>query len=165
MNRLSLTRNISLAIAVVCVGIAYLPLGTLRAGLAVCAVLVFTSIAYGRPAPSAGSGLLAIYVVLSVIGVLLKAALLPTVTGCIAALVWWDLMDFKQSVYEGVPQKRMSLLEKYRLQSLGMVAGTSAVLTAAVLWLRVQLPFGIIATLVVLGAGGILYSVRRLRGA
>ncbi len=135
------------------------------AALSLAAMLLLWIIVRKGSAFWVASSLLSVYLIFAGIGVVMKGPLIPIVAGCIAAVVWWDLMDFGESLHDAKPQGMGASLEKLHLEALAIMVGTCLLVEAAGLWLRVQLPFGAIAILVLLACGCILYAVHRLRNA
>ena len=127
--------------------------------LALPAMLLFWVLGKGKSASWRGSALLCLYLALAVTALLLKRPLVPMVLGCIAALIWWDLQDLRVAQSGPVRARASSSLQKHRFRSLALTAGASVFLPGIGLWLRVQLPFGIIALLILLITGCLVYAV------
>lgn len=151
-----------LLLSLVCLAGAYMLGGYWLIWPAIIAMLAFGMTARGQSAFWPATSLLAVYVLLAVLGIIIRASMLLIVVGCIFALAAWDLADFDGSMLAEAPPKARASLQKNRLQSLVIMAGISLLLMGATYWLRLQLPFGIIVALVVLVTGSILYAVHRL---
>ncbi len=126
-------------------------------------MLLFWILAERRLAPWRSSTLLCIYLGLAVAAVLLKLPPLPVEFGCVAALIWWDLEDFRLAQARQIPAKATGLLQKYRLQSLALTGGVSLLLAGIGFWLRIQLPFGVIALLILLITACLVYAAGILK--
>ncbi len=163
MHTHSVIRTVSLAAAMACLALAYVIAGYWQGLLAIPVTLLAWMLAQKWSAFWAASSALTIYLSVSVIGILLRVPVLLLIPGCLAAIAWWDLAEFDESLVGEAPAKARALLEKQRLQSLGLMVGTSLVLEAVGLWLRLQLPFGVVMLLALLSIGGILYSAQWLR--
>ncbi len=159
-------QNLCVAASAICLALAYFPIVHIWAiALGMLAALLFW-VAIGKGSTYwTATSLLAVYFVAAVMAVLLKGSVLPVILGSLSALLWWDLMDFAHTMNDAEGLKAMALLQAYRLRSLAIVVGVSLLLEGAGLWLRFQLPFGVILLLVLLTVGCILYATRLLRPA
>lgn len=116
------------------------------------------------------SALLCVYLGLAVTAVLLNRPLVPLTIGCVAALAWWDLEHFESTQPNRIGTELSGSPQKYRLQSLALTAVIGLFLAGTRLWLRIQLPFGMIALLTILAtgclvsAGGIFHRAESERG-
>jgi hypothetical protein len=155
--------NACLLISIVCLALGYTLAGYWPILFAIAAMLLLWSARKKEATFWAASSLLAVYVLLAMMGIILKAQLPLMVTGCVSALVWWDLSDFRESLAGEDSARTAATLEKQRLQLLALTSAISLGLAAMGPWLRMQLPFGVIVLLVMVATGCILYSVHRLR--
>ena len=152
-----------LLVSIVCLALGYTLAGYWPILFAIAAMLLLWSARKKEATFWAASSLLAVYVLLAMMGVLLKAQLPVMVMGCVSALAWWDLSDFSQSLDGEALPGTTGTLEKRRLQLLALSSAISLGLATIGIWFRMRLPFGVIVLLVMLAAGCILYSVHRLR--
>lgn len=117
-----------------------------------------------RTSPWGAPVLLCVYLVLAVAAVLWGRPLIPLIFGTITALVAWDLADFEDARPGGnAPMDSDDSLERYRLQSLAITAAATLPFAAMALWLRVELPLGAIALLILLITGGLVSAVGALK--
>ena len=158
----SATQISALVISIACLTQAYMAVGYWWIVLAIPAMLVFWIATNKRSASRAGWALLAVYLILAMIGVLLKAQVPILLIGTIGALVAWDLSDLREDTAGQARIEAVVALETRRLQVLGVTAAISLVLTLVVPSIRLQVPFGIIVLLVLMVAACLRYAVQRL---
>ncbi len=111
------------------------------------------------------SGLLVIYIVLAVVGIIRHAPALLMAVGCASALAGWDLSDPRGQATAGELHGSDSALEKSRLRSLAAAVGASLLLMLLATAFRVRLPFGLIIFLALLLTASVLYAVHYLRAS
>lgn len=159
--RLSAVLSIGcLLVSLGCLIAAYAAIGRVTIGVGM-SVLVLLWIATQKTSHSvAASGLLAVYFLLGVAGVLLQAPVLVIVLGCVAALAAWDLNDLRTTAETDPPDENG--LEKHRLKALALATGVGLASASLATVIRLRLPFGVVALLVLLVLGCILYGVRSL---
>ncbi len=155
--------NLCLMASLACLALVYGPSSYWPALIAVPAmfplwILTKRALASWRP-----SAVLCVYLLLAAAGIMLRRPQLPLILGSTATLIWWDLKDFEEGHRAGILAKADRSLQKYRLQSLGFTAGASLLLVGIGFWLRIQLPFGVIALLILLIAGCLVYAAGILR--
>jgi hypothetical protein len=163
MNAHSIVRNACLLASGLCLVAAYMLAGYGVIWLAVPAMILFWAFARSRALFWPASSLLAIYLILAMTGVVLKAPVLLLITGCVFALACWDLNDLDESMVGDAPPRARALLENRRFQALAFTVGISLCLATASLWFHLQLPFGVIVLLVLFVTGFMLYGVHSLR--
>ncbi len=131
--------------------------------IALPAMLLLWMVAKKTLAAWRPSAVLCVYLVLAVMGVILRHPLLPLILGSIAALIWWDLTDFEEGLHAGILAKAESSLQKYRLQSFVLTIGATLLLEIAGLSLRLPLPFGVVVLLMLLATGCLVSLAGSLR--
>lgn len=106
------------------------------------------------------SGLLLVHIVLAAIGVIagLPAGLM--ILTCIAALVSWDLAQFEQSLVGNSHLETSISLEIQHMHALALTALTGLLLALMSAYIDLQLPFGVIVSLVLIAMGGLVYSMQ-----
>ena len=159
----STLRTVCVLAALACLILGYVELGGWLIVLTVPAAILLWAAARRRSAFWTGGALLAGYLALAAMGIALAASGLLMSTGGIFALAGWELND-PRGISTGTPlQARSDRLEQRRLRSLGIVAAISVLLAAIPSLVRLRLPFGMVALLALVAAGGVLYSVHYLR--
>ncbi len=123
------------------------------------AMLLFWFLTKNLSAAWPASTLFLSYVFLAVIGVTLKLSVYLMVLGCVSALVYWDLMNFRLDHLITSQSTPDASLEKHHWQSLGIAVliGLFAMLVGANL--NVQLSFGVIVLLVLIVMIGLTYGL------
>ena len=159
----SVLRLAGLLAAAACLTLAYGMVGDWLILLSIPVMIIFWFLARGRSGFRAASGLLAMYVGLGVIGIARHASGPLMATGCVFALLSWDLSDPRGRSSVQARPGQATLLEKRHLQSLGVAAGVSLLLAALTSALRLTLPFGVVVLLALVLTACILYAVQYLR--
>ncbi len=165
MKSSSLPGIITPVLAIGCLTAAYIAAGYWVILPAVAAMVIFWIAIRKTQSFWSASSLLAVYVVLAIAGILLKAPVVLIVPGCIAALAAWDLMDLKASTAGAAPAGGSRVLAQRRLQALGTASGVSLLLATASLVFRIHLPFGVLVLLALLVVGCLTYIVQRFGNA
>ncbi len=143
--------------------LAYGPTGDWPALIAIPAALVLWILLKKWSVWWGASILLCVYLVLAGRGIMLQRPLVPLILGSMATLIWWDLADFGRGPDSVLLTQAGNSLQKYRLQSLALTTGSSLLLAAIGIWLRFQLPLGVIALLILLIMGCFVYAAGVLR--
>lgn len=149
-------------ISIACLCLAFIAAGYWWILLAIPAMLLFWIALKTWSATRTGSGLFAIYLILAMLGMLLKAQMPTLLIGSISALVAWDLNDLREDIAHQARTDAMVALERRRLQMLAVTAAISLILTLVVSSIRLHIPFGIIVLLALLVAACLRYAVQRL---
>jgi hypothetical protein len=160
-----IARKVCLLASGICLAAAYMLVGYWGILLAILAMTVFWTVARKWSRFWLASSLLSVYMLLAMIGVVLKAPVLLVITGCVFALACWDLTDFAESLVGDAPLSARALMEKRRLQVLAITVGISLFLATLSIWFHLHLPFGVIVVLVLLVTGFMLYGVYHLRNS
>jgi hypothetical protein len=101
-------------------------------------------------------------VLLAVAGMLANLSTSLMLVACTAALAWWDLTNFGQSIPVGQPSGAEVLLEKYHLQSLALAVSGGVILAIASSYLNLQIPFIGTVLLVLCTIGCLTYAMQFL---
>ncbi len=160
-----IVRSLCLLVSVVFLALAYILAGYPRVLLAFLAMILFAVVGRKWSPFWVASSMLAVYFVLAAVATTLSAPLLLVVTGCISALAAWDLSDFRPGTGPETSGNPAETLERRRLQSLGLMAAISLLAGVIGTGLHLELPFGMIALLGLIAAGGVLYVAYRLTHA
>jgi hypothetical protein len=160
MKTRSLLFNLSLIISIGCFTAGYFLAGywlILPLLIVLAAAWIF---AYQRPTFWLSAVSLVGAVILAAVGIVLDLSPVLMVIACTMALVSWELIHFKHNTTKNTPAAHRSDLEKHHLRSL--VSAASAGLTLALLTMLVnlQLPFGIVALLVLIAMGSLVYGMQ-----
>ncbi len=153
---------ISVVIAIACLALAFVSAGYWWILFAIPAMLVFWIAANKWSASRSGSALIAVYLILAMLGALLKVQMPILLIGSIFALVAWDLNDLTEDLAGQAPTDATMALEKHRLQVLAVTAAISLLLTLVAPSVRLHVPFGIIVLLILMVAACLRYAVQRL---
>ncbi len=108
------------------------------------------------------SFLLSVLVFFAAIGMLANLSTPLMVIACTAALAWWDLADFAQSIVVGQPPESTRLLEKDHLQSLALAGTAGLVLALATSYFNLQISFLGTVLLVLFTVGCLMYAMQSL---
>ncbi len=153
---------ISLVISIACLTLAFMVAGYWWILFTIPAMLVLWIATNKLSGSRSGSALMAVYLILAMIGALLKLQVPILLIGSIFALVAWDLNDLREDLAGQAHTDATMTLERRRLQVLAATAAISLVLTLAATSIRLRIPFGIIVLLVLLVAACLRYAVQRL---
>jgi hypothetical protein len=102
------------------------------------------------------------FILLAGVGVLAKLSTPLMVLACIAALAWWDLTNFRQSIVLRQPLETRLLLERDHLQSLVLAISTSLILAFVSSYLNLQISFVGMILLVGFTIGCLTYAMHAL---
>ncbi len=155
--------NLCLMAALAFLALVYGPSSYWPALIAIPAMLPLWIVTRKALASWRPSAVLCVYLLLAAAGIMLRRPQFPLILGSIATLIWWDLKDFEERHRAGILAKTDSSLQKHRLQSIALTTGISLLLEAMGVLLRLRLPFGVVALLVVLVTGCLVYTVSILR--
>jgi hypothetical protein len=160
----SIIRNVCLVTAAGCLSAAYIVSGYQLIVPTFVAMFIIWIVTKRRWPFWSASSLLLIYVALAIIGVLLKLSIYLMVVGCIASLVWWDLIHFQQSIADNSSREAEVRLETSRVQSLTTVVCIGLFLTFSSSYINLQFSFGAMVFLVLMAMGGLTYVQYFVRG-
>lgn len=99
------------------------------------------------------------YVFLAVIGVTLNLSTYLMILGCISALAYWDLTNFRQSFVNSSQPALSAPLEKYHLQSLIIAVLVGLVAAFISLNIDLQVSFGVTFVLVLIVMTSLTYGL------
>ena len=105
----------------------------------------------------AASSLLLMYLILAAVGILIDLSVALMIIGCTTALASWDLIQFEQSIIEN------AMLKKYHLRSLALAVSAGIMLSFVSVYIKLQLPFGVVAFLTLAAILGLTYSVQFMK--
>lgn len=149
-----------LAISSGCLAAGYILAGYWLIFLAFPLMLIAWLLTYKRSTYLSASILLSGNVILASVGIIADLSSALMVIACTTALVSWDLLQLDQSA-SGYPLgKKNGALEKYHLNSLALAASTGLILSLISANISLQFPFVLIAILVLLAAGSLIYSMQ-----
>jgi hypothetical protein len=151
-----------LAISSGCLAAGYILAGYWLIFLAFPLMSIAWLLTYKRSTYLSASILLSGYVILASVGIIAKLSSALMVIACTAALASWDLLQIDQSASRYSPGKTNGLLEKYHLNSLALAASTGLILSLISANISLQFPFVLIAILVLLAAGSLIYSMQHI---
>ena len=106
--------------------------------------------------------LLLVFVLIAVTGVMAEYSTLLMVVACTAALAWWDLANFEQSIVVSQPLETLFLLERHHLQSLAMAVSGGLILAFIGSFLNLQISFIGTVLLVSLAIGCLTHALLSL---
>jgi hypothetical protein len=160
MKTHSLLLNLSLLVSTGCFAAGYLFAGY---WVAVPALIVLVSVgvfANQRPAFWMAAVALVGSVILAAVGIALDVSPVLMVIASTSALVSWELFHFKHGTTRSAPPQSSSTLENYHLRSLAAAASAGLIFALLTMLVNLQLPFGIVALLVLIAIGGLVYSMQ-----
>ena len=162
MKRSLLLQWTCLLASITCLGLPHLLRGNGLLLLLLPGIAGFWAFLHKRSAFPSASALLVMFVVLAAGGVLAEVSTPLMILGCTAALAWWDLTSFRESLVPGQPLETTLPLEKAHLQALALAVsgGSSLALVSSALDFRI--PFIGMAFLALLATGCLLYGLRSL---
>lgn len=108
------------------------------------------------------ASILLIIFLLAAVGILTNLATPLMIIASTAALVWWDLTHFGQSIVIDQPLETRPLLERTHLQSLVLAISTGLILAFVGFYLNLQIPFLGTVFLVLLAVGCLTYGLQSL---
>lgn len=106
--------------------------------------------------------LLMVFVLIAVAGMMAEYSVLLMAVACTAALAWWDLANFEQSIVVNQPLETLFLLERYHLLSLAMAVSGGLILAFVGSFLNLQIPFIGTVLLVSLAIGCLTHALQSL---
>ncbi len=158
-NRLIIQR-ICLLTSITCLGFPYILAGEWLIVPFFLAMVGFWIITKKRSVFWAASTLLSTFVLLAAIGMLANLSTLLMLVACTAALGWWDLTNFSQSIVVGQPPETTLRLESAHLQPLGLVISAGFILAFVSSYLNLQISFLGTVLLAVFTIGCLTYAVQ-----
>ena len=162
MKSYLITQNICLLTSITCLGFPYILAGYWPIVLFFLAMVAFWIIMKKRSVFWSASISLIVFVLLAAVGVLANLSTLLMVIASTAALAWWDLTHFGQSIVIDQPFETRPLLERTHLQSLVLAISTGLILAFVSAYLNLQISFVGMVLLVVFTIGCLTYAVRSL---
>ena len=96
---------------------------------------------------------------LAAIGIVAELSLALMIISCTAALVCWDLIQFKSSIAGNSHDTKNLVLEKYHLKSLALAASGGLILTLISASLSLHFPFIIIVFLALVTIVSLIYGM------
>ena len=158
----SIILNFCLVTSAGCLGAGYILGGYWLIMPIFLAMATFWVIMKKRSLFWSSSSQLMVYVVLATIGVTLNLSIYLMVVGCTTALACWDLTHFRDTMIDNPPFGTDARLERYRLQSLATAVLTGLFLALISMYINLQFPFGVMALLVLMAMGCLVYGVQYL---
>lgn len=162
MKSYMILQRICLLASVACLGIPYLLAGNWLIILFFLAMAGFWIFMKKRSASWTASILLVIFVLLAAGGVLANSPTPLMIVACTAALAWWDLTNFGESLVADQPPETIVLLERDHLQSLALAVSAGLILAIGSSYLDLQVPFIGTVFLGLLATGCFLYGLQPL---
>lgn len=162
MTRHSVIQNISLLTSITCLSLPYILAGDWSILLFLLAMVVFWTFMRKRSVFWSASIVLLSSVLLAVAGMLANLSTPLIVIACTAALAWWDLANFGESITIGQPQETRASLEKHHLYSLALAVFSGLILTVVSSRLDLRIPFIGAVLLALFTIGCFTYAVRSL---
>lgn len=153
-------QRICLLTSITCLGFPYILAGEWLIMPFFLAMVGFWIITKKRSVFWAASTLLSAFVLLAAIGMLANLSTLLMLVACTAALAWWDLANFGQSIVIGQPPETTLRLERAHLQSLVLAISAGFVSAFASSYLNLQISFLGMVLLVVFTIGCLTYAVQ-----
>ena len=149
-----------LAISSGCLAAGYILAGYWLIFLAFPLMSIAWLLTYKRSTFLSASILLSAYVILAAVGIIAELSSTLMVIACTVALASWDLLQVDQSASGYSPGKTNGVLEKYHLNSLALAVSTGLILSLISANISLQFPFVLIAILVLLAAGSLIYNMQ-----
>jgi hypothetical protein len=153
-------QRICLLTSITCLGFPYILAGEWLIMPFFLAMVGFWIIMKKRSTFWSASILLSAFVLLAAIGMLANFSTFLVLVACTAALAWWDLTDFSQSIVVGQPPETTLLLERAHLQPLGLVISAGFILAFVSSYLNLRISFLGTVLLVVFTTGCLTYAVQ-----
>lgn len=153
---------ICLSTSITCLGFPYILAGYWPIVLFFPAIAGFWFFMKKQSAFWSASIVFITFILLAGVGVLTNLSTPLMVLACIAALAWWDLTNFRQSIVLGQPLETRLPLERDHLQSLVLAASAGLILVFVSSYLNIQLSFVGMILLVVFTIGCLTYAMRAL---
>jgi hypothetical protein len=162
MKTQSILLNISLIISTGCLAAGYLIAGYWMIVPALLLLVISWVFSTKRsPFWLAAISLLG-YVILAAVGIVVNLSLALMIIASTIALVNWELIQFKHSTASNSQARSNSALENYHLRSLALAASSGLALALFSSFINLQLPFGVVALLVLIAIGGIVFGFQHI---
>lgn len=155
-------QRICLLVSVTCLGLPFLLVGNWLILPFFLAMAVFWIIMKKKSIFWSASVLLAIIVLLAAGGVMVNLSTPLMIVACTAALAWWDLTNFGQSLVSSQPPEITLSLERTHFQSLSLAVSAGLMLALTSSYLTLQIPFIGVMLLALLAIGCLLYGLQTL---
>lgn len=160
MKTQSILLNISLIISTGCLAAGYLIAGYWMIVPALLLLVISWVFSSQRSAFWLAAVSLLGYVILAAVGIIVNLSLVLMIIACTLALVNWELIQFKHSTARNSQARSNSALEKYHQRSLALAASSGLALALFSSFINIQLPFGVVALLVLIAMGFLVYGMR-----
>lgn len=149
-------------ISITCLGFPYILAGEWLIMLFLVAMVGFWMMMKKRRIFGSASFLLSVFMFLAVIGMLENLSTVLMLVASTAALAWWDLADFAQSIVVGQPPETTLRLERAHLQSLASPGSSGLILALATSYFHLQISFIGAVLLVLFTVGCLIYAMQPL---
>ena len=158
----STINKICVVLSIACIGLAYILAGYWLILPVLLVMLLAWLLQKKQSAFWPACTLLMLYVLLAIVGIVLRLPVLLLAAGCSAALACWDLTLFQQSVARDQTAEMNMRLERLHLRSLGMAASLGLLFTFLGLSFNLQLPFIVIMSLALIAVGCLTYGLHSI---
>ncbi len=155
-------QRICLSTSILCLGLPYILAGEWLILPAFLAMAGFWVIVKKWSLFWSASSLLSVFVFLAALGMLANLSTLLMLIACTAALAWWDLATFGDSIVVGQSLETSAPLEKHHLQSLALAVSGGLILAVGSSYLDLQIPFIGIVLLALFATGCLIYTVQSM---
>lgn len=162
MKSYIITQNICLLTSITCLGIPYTLAGYWPIVLFFPAMVAFWIIMKKSRLFWSASILLIFFVLLAAVGVLANLSTPLMIIASSAALAWWDLTNFGQSIVIGQSPETRLLFERAHWQSLVLAISAGLILAFVSSSLDLQISFLGTVLLVVFTTGCLSYAMQSL---
>ena len=152
--------NICLIISTGCLGAGYIFDGYWQILPVLLVILLFWMMAKKQLGFWPTSGFLLVYLALAAIGVVADLPVGLMVVACTLALASWDLIQFERNLNENLLLETSTPFEKHHLRSLVLAVSAGLLLAFMSLYIHLQLPFGVIVSLVLIAMGCLIYGMQ-----
>lgn len=160
MKARSTILNICLIISTGCLGAGYIFDGYWQILPVLLVILVFGMMTKNQLGFWSTSGFLLVYIVLAAIGVVADLPVGLMILACTFALASWDLIQFERNLNENLLLETSTPLKRHHLRSLALAASAGLLLAFMSLYIHLQLPFGVIISLVLIAMGCLIYGMQ-----
>jgi hypothetical protein len=154
--------NLSLIISTGCFAAGYLLAGYWLVVPALVLLIASWVLSSRRPAFWLAAVSLVSSLILAAVGVALDISLVLIVIATTMALVSWELVQFKHSSTRKAPAQPNTAFEKHHLRSLLLAASAGLILALLTTFINLQLPFGVVAILVLAAVGSLVFSMQSI---
>ena len=165
MKMRTLGLYLSLVMATACLGIGYALAGYWQIVPVLLGTFFFWAWMKKQSVAWSDSTFLLVYTVLAAAGVVIDLSVALMVITSAFTLASWDLLRFEQGLVGNASSHTDMALEKHHLRSLAVALVTGLLFAMLSLYIRLQLPFIVIVSLVLIALGGLTYGVQYIRKA